>query len=126
MTDDHSRSQTHYAGCWKSRGHHECAITEIEALRHDIDRHLDICTKQAIEIERLREALERSADTFKDFGTFMRMTDRPVLVGICEIAEGDARAALSDWANQNRDCAQPREEWDPKIHGTGPISDNLR
>ena len=82
-------------------------------LRSEVQIVID---SQAAEIERLREALERSADTFKDFGTFMRMTDRPVLVGICAIAEGDARAVLSGRASEPEqriigiDCTQPSDE----------------
>ena len=29
MTD----CQTHYEGCWETRGHHECAIAEIKRLQ---------------------------------------------------------------------------------------------
>ena len=35
------------------------AMTRIEALEHDIDRHIAIASEQANEIERLREALEQ-------------------------------------------------------------------
>ena len=29
---------THWEGCWRARGHHECAVAEIERLREELDR----------------------------------------------------------------------------------------
>lgn len=30
------RGQTHYEGCWAARGHHNCAVREIERLREAV------------------------------------------------------------------------------------------
>lgn len=33
--------RTHYEGCWRSHGHHECAIAEVERLRSVIVEYRD-------------------------------------------------------------------------------------
>ena len=30
--------KTHYPGCWEDRGHHACAVAEIERLRAELER----------------------------------------------------------------------------------------
>lgn len=30
------RGQTHYEGCWAARGHHNCAVREVERLREAV------------------------------------------------------------------------------------------
>jgi hypothetical protein len=44
------RGTTHHAECWQVRGHHECAIAEVERLRAENERlwiELDAARKEA-------------------------------------------------------------------------------
>lgn len=34
-----NEGQTHYTGCWRDRGHHNCALRMIEELRANSDRY---------------------------------------------------------------------------------------
>jgi len=70
------KGQTHYPGCWRERGHHNCAVAEIERVmlvnaqltekfRHiHIDNGVDdSCAKCGLDIrnevhQRVRMALE--------------------------------------------------------------------
>ena len=42
--------KTHGEGCWKDRGHHNCAVAEIERLRAEIEAH--VCNRAHYEIDR--------------------------------------------------------------------------
>lgn len=46
-----------YLNALREEGTRGDLLAEVERLKHDIDRHLTVCTEQAAEIERLREAL---------------------------------------------------------------------
>jgi hypothetical protein len=56
-TDD---GRTHYEGCWRDRGHHNCAAEMVERLRASNERLRAERDEARAEVERLRAA--RDAD----------------------------------------------------------------
>jgi hypothetical protein len=49
--------QTHYDGCWESRGHHECAMAEIRRLREICKLHATSIVKVEVELDRVVKSL---------------------------------------------------------------------
>lgn len=65
--------KTHYHGCWRDRGHHNCAVHEILRLRNEVKglvnahKNADAdAMKARAEVARLREALGEIADPFDE------------------------------------------------------------
>jgi hypothetical protein len=54
-----------------------------------------LCTVAADEIDRLRAALNRSADTWHDFDMVLRAIGKPLMAESARIAEADARKVLN-------------------------------
>lgn len=72
MTDD---GRTHYALCWEERGHHDCAIAEIERLRAALQlvrvneatlNGLWFDTSRDLQAE--RDRAERLRDALREYG----------------------------------------------------------
>lgn len=96
MTD----GQTHYEGCWETRGHHEFAIAEIKRLKNPVPKE-KVMTRDDITIHVLAEEAGLYSDGTPDnwdeeaierFADLVAAAEREACANLCyEIAgKGDA------------------------------------
>lgn len=70
-------------------------LPDFEPLRAEIDQHCRTNARLRAEVERLRAALAKAADTFADLQKGMTLMQHPLAAASCEIAERGCRAALA-------------------------------
>jgi hypothetical protein len=69
-------------------------MSELSALKHDLERYMTIANTECNRAEEYREELDRCVLTLEEMAKVLRSVDRPGCAAICEATVARVREVL--------------------------------